>query len=225
MKSRIAIYVVFALVAGCVSATVIGQPAAKDDMRTCPADMVPVDTFCIDKYEYPNEPGVKVRNFVNFADAVGICLSQGKRLCTTDEWSRACSGPHHFQYPYGNEFREGACNVGIVKTDQYYTWYGLRKTDREVTASKPALTGKYQTCVSGYGAYDMVGNYWEWTDAGVTEHAILMGGSWATASDRVSCVTKTEKAIKFYRVPPVTFRCCSDFLPKSKAADVQKPPE
>ncbi len=191
----------------------------------CPVDMVPADTFCIDRYEYPNRAGVKPRNDLTFAEAVEVCLSEGKRLCTTDEWSRACSGPRRLKYPYGNELRYGACNLGTAHITQHWTWYGLRKTERDVVLSEPAVAGRYESCVSGYGAYDMLGNYWEWTNAGVAEHAVLMGGCWATASDTVSCLSKTEKAIKFYRVQSVSFRCCRDFLPKPESGDVQKPPE
>jgi len=198
--------------------------ADSQSRRRCPPGMVPCDTFCIDKYEYPNRPGVKPRNLVFYTEAVQICLSQGKRLCTTDEWSRACSGPRKFKYPYGNEFKEGACNLAKTQVTVTWTWYGLRKRDKKILLSKPALAGQYKACVSGYGAYDMLGNYWEWTNAGNSKHTILMGGSWSTPAKQVSCLDKTEAATKFYRIHNVSFRCCSDFLPRSKAGpNVQKP--
>ena len=203
--------------------------AARDEAqswRRCPPGMVAADTFCIDKYEYPNKLGVKPRNLVLYAEAVQICLSQGKRLCTTDEWSRACSGPQKFKHPYGNEFREEACNLAQTRVTETWTWYGLRRRDKEIVLSQPALAGRYKPCVSGYGAYDMLGNYWEWTDAGNTKHTILMGGSWSTPAEKVSCLNKTETATKFYRIRNVSFRCCCDLLPSSKTGpDVQKPPK
>jgi len=204
----------------------LGEQNEPQGWRKCPVDMVPAGTFCIDKYEYPNKPGVMPRSRVTFAEAVGLCLSQGKRLCTTDEWSSACSGPRRLKYPYGNELRHGVCNLGTAHVTRDWTWYGLRKTDRSVVMSEAAVAGRYRHCVSGYGAYDMLGNYWEWTDAGVADHTILMGGCWATASDTVSCLSKTEKATKFYGIPSVSFRCCRDFLPKPQTgSDVQKPSE
>ncbi len=38
-----------------------------------------------------------------------------KRLCDVEEWDRACRGPDGYRYPYGNDYKKGACNVG--KTD------------------------------------------------------------------------------------------------------------
>ncbi|MBN2207729.1 MAG: SUMF1/EgtB/PvdO family nonheme iron enzyme [Candidatus Coatesbacteria bacterium] len=203
---------------------VVGEETGRQVWQKCPLDMVPADTFCIDKFEYPNEPGTMPRAYVAFAEAVQICLSQGKRLCTTDEWSRACSGPRKLEYPYGNELRQGACNLGTTRVTQHWTWYGLRKTDRDVELSEPAVAGRYRDCVSDYGAYDMVGNYWEWTDAGLADQTILMGGGWGTPSDTVSCVNKTEEATKLYRIRSVSFRCCRDFLSKPQTdSDVQEP--
>src|SRR5690606_20372255 len=39
------------------------------------------------------------------------CRNAGKRLCTRDEWVRACRGEGNTKYPYGDEYQEGSCNV------------------------------------------------------------------------------------------------------------------
>ena len=38
------------------------------------------------------------------------CGARGKRLCTEDEWVRACQGPHGRRFPYGESHRASACN-------------------------------------------------------------------------------------------------------------------
>lgn len=100
----------------------------------CPAGMVAVATFCIDRYEaslvrvsdgtawspYVNPGAERVRAasvagavpqaYVSGTQAAAACLEAGKRLCTDAEWLRACQGPSGTTYPYGSARVEGACN-------------------------------------------------------------------------------------------------------------------
>lgn len=100
----------------------------------CPAGMIPIDTYCVDKYEaslvrgddgtswspYFN-PGMIPMIAVSVANAVPqgyidgdqaseACLNAGKRLCANNEWLRACRGPNSTTYPYGNTKQLGVCN-------------------------------------------------------------------------------------------------------------------
>jgi sulfatase modifying factor 1 len=100
----------------------------------CPAGMLAVTTFCIDKYEaslvrmsdgtswspFVN-PGTTEVVAVSVKDAVpqayidqvqagDACTNAGKRLCSDTEWLRACQGPDAFTYPYGNTRMPGVCN-------------------------------------------------------------------------------------------------------------------
>lgn len=194
--------------------------------RPCPPDMVPVDGFCIDRYEYPNREGEYPIVYVSYVHAEQLCLAQGKRLCTTQEWIRACCGPQRLAYPYGREYVEGKCNLAGVSQRHYWTWYGLRKTERKLHVGKMARSGSFKSCVSWCGAYDMLGNVWEWTDAGRKETAILMGGAWVTPADTVTCLSTKAEAWKVYPTRSVGFRCCRDFLPKPQSKrDVQKSSE
>ncbi|MEZ4224276.1 MAG: SUMF1/EgtB/PvdO family nonheme iron enzyme [Polyangiaceae bacterium] len=100
----------------------------------CPSGMVPVDTFCIDRYEahlvtYPdaqpvspyfNPGGAAVmarsaagavpQGYINQVQAASACANAGKRLCTDAEWLRACGGPSATTYPYGSTLQSGVCN-------------------------------------------------------------------------------------------------------------------
>lgn len=103
----------------------------------CPSGMVPVDAFCIDRYEaalvevrddgtvlpwspYHNPAGAQVLA-VSLADAVpqgyidGVraaeaCGRAGKRLCSDAEWLRACQGEAEQTFPYGDVRAPGTCN-------------------------------------------------------------------------------------------------------------------
>jgi formylglycine-generating enzyme len=102
----------------------------------CPAGMVHVDTFCVDRFEaalvevtgastqpwspYFNPAGHTVRAvslrgavpqaYIDQLEAGAACAAASKRLCTDAEWLRACQGPTTTTYPYGNTRMPGVCN-------------------------------------------------------------------------------------------------------------------
>ncbi len=109
-----------------------------------------VTDFCIDIYEYPNRAGAKPR-LMGYFDASAECERQGKRLCNSAEWVKACSGPEKQLYPYGDAYKPARCNTSDNPRSR-----GL------------AGAGAYADCVNGYGLYDMSGNAAEWTVADFT---------------------------------------------------------
>jgi hypothetical protein len=107
--------------------------AAEAGDAGCPAGMVKVDTFCVDRYEaalvdsggapwspYVNPGSTTLlaisaayavpQGYINQTQAGAACVAAGKRLCTDGEWLRACQGPSASTYPYGNSYVSGACN-------------------------------------------------------------------------------------------------------------------
>ena len=103
----------------------------------CPAGMLRVDAFCVDRFEAALEevfadgtraswspyynPGtrrmraVSLRNavpqgYINGTQAAAACAEAGKRLCADTEWLRACRSASSFTYPYGNTRMPGVCN-------------------------------------------------------------------------------------------------------------------
>jgi hypothetical protein len=100
----------------------------------CPAGMVRVDAFCIDRFEaslvkvsdgtswspYLNPGTTAVRavsvqgsvpqGYINGTQAASACSQAGKRLCTDAEWLRACQGADGFTFPYGGDLLPGVCN-------------------------------------------------------------------------------------------------------------------
>jgi sulfatase modifying factor 1 len=103
----------------------------------CPAGMVRVASFCIDRFEaslaevradgslvpwspYFEPASVRVRalslrgavpqGYIRGTQAAAACAEAGKRLCTDVEWLRACQGSSETTYPYGDTREPGRCN-------------------------------------------------------------------------------------------------------------------
>lgn len=172
-------------------------PALSAEMVFCPpapdrAPAVPEAGFWIDRFE------VTVHEYREFMDATGRSLPagatlwsdpwtgpgslpatsmrledarayaswRGKRLPTSPEWEWAARGPADFRYPWGDNFGETFANTAALDLH------------------RPTLVGTFFNGQSFCGAYDLVGNVWEWTEsqtAGGFEHRnILRGGSFNT---------------------------------------------
>ncbi|MFP4162416.1 MAG: formylglycine-generating enzyme family protein [Chitinispirillaceae bacterium] len=157
----------------------------------CPEGMVLVDLppgapdrpffkVCIDKYEYPNEKESLPKGNISYAEAKKICESQGKRLCTVEEWKWACSGKDDFPFPYGKKLDKEVCNTE-----------GTRNAEP---------SGYRHNCKSKYGVNDMVGNIFEWVSQSNGKPA-LMGGPLSR------CSTVTPGGGGAAR-PQIGLRCC-----------------
>jgi hypothetical protein len=113
----------------------------------------PFFKVCIDKYEYPNKYGEKPLVNITYMQAQAMCIEQGKRLCTSQEWQWACSGLDGYTYSYGWTYDKEACNTGRV----------------------PEVSGNRSHCTGKFGAMDMVGNVFEWV-TGIDAGPAAMGG-------------------------------------------------
>jgi formylglycine-generating enzyme required for sulfatase activity len=156
------------------------QPAMIDSER-CPIDMVFIISdrggFCIDKYEAsagggcPNlNPKIQVQTKENLNQtscypvsvaqkipwrnisqnqAAIACAKAGKRLPSNKEWLQAAMGTPDKEKDWASDDCQVAKN-----------W-----------SSQPGETGSGKNCQSAVGAFDMIGNVWEWVDGTITDGA------------------------------------------------------
>ena len=107
--------------------------------------------------------------------AAEACARSGKRLCTREEWVFACRGERQTQYPYGDGYRAGVCNVfrgehpAQILHDNASAGHSDPRLGLVEARDGPLLrpTGATRKCASRWGndaAYDMVGNVDEWID-------------------------------------------------------------
>ncbi|RMG13654.1 MAG: formylglycine-generating enzyme family protein, partial [Deltaproteobacteria bacterium] len=154
---------------------------------------VNVDGFCIDRFEYG---GVRPSVNVTWFKARELCERRGKRLCTEEEWEKACKGPKGLRFPYGNAFDPEACNTRDAEGN-----------DRSVKKS-----GSFRRCRSGYGLYDMAGNVAEWTatvfQAGAA-YRTVKGGAANRPDWDTRCATRASRKPNT-RNPFLGFRCCAN---------------
>ena len=168
--------------------------------------------FCIDAYEYPNQPGQKPLVMKTWHDAVAVCGSEGKRLCGDSEWTLACEGQERLPYPYGYARSAEACNIDKPHPDPNERLIADPRTrDAEVARlDQRDPSGAREACVSPYGVHDMTGNVDEWVvnESNHPYKSALKGGYWGPVRDRCRPTTTAhDENFEFYQIG---FRCCSD---------------
>jgi formylglycine-generating enzyme required for sulfatase activity len=158
-----------------------------------PLKSLDVTAYCIDMYEYPNRRGAAPSINVSWSDAKRLCESKGKRLCSEEEWEKACKGTTNTRYPYGNQFDANACNTEDETGE-----------DRTL-----ATSGRFARCRSSYGVADMSGNVAEWTSTPYAGNADMTqkGGSFGRPDYAARCSAR-KNAPPGARSQEVGFRCC-----------------
>jgi formylglycine-generating enzyme required for sulfatase activity len=180
-----------------------------EDKGQCPTGMVSVPSstgdFCIDQYEaspgsdcpysnpsdqgdtkanldYPNcyprsQAGAVPWRNVSQNQAALACAKAGKRLPTNKEWLQAALGTPDLDSGWGEE----DCQVA------------------ENWENQPGLTGSGDRCVSSFGAFDMIGNVWEWVEGtindGVYQGKILPNQGYINSVDEDGLPNETNTGL------------------------------
>ncbi|RJO74056.1 MAG: hypothetical protein C4523_01475 [Myxococcales bacterium] len=219
-----------------------GEPETEPDIDPepeidsgCPAEMVAIDAFCIDRYEASradatesspgasstpaSRPGVlpwyvspmSAANAQTFRDA---CASVGKRLCGSEEWFEACNGPDDTEYVFGDIWDREPCNCVDTFCDDYCAEHGVSPCDTsqncgyQYSCFHIEPTGRFPTCTNAYGHFDINGNVWEIVEAPSDPRGYgVRGGAFncGTPSLRLQCGFGAGWDDLY-----AGFRCCKD---------------
>src|SRR5690606_12088767 len=163
-------------------------------------------------------PDVLPQGYMTFYSAKRACENAGKRLCSEEEWVRACRGSRGTKHPYGANFKLGACNV-YRQIHPAYELHGnssLGHLDPRLhlvreNGNKPLLmeTGSHPECVATLTegeVFDMVGNLDEWID---DPKGVFVGGFFSRQT-REGCEAKIEGHSPLYTDYSLGTRCCKD---------------
>ncbi len=157
-------------------------------------EVVDIPAYWIDVFEYPNVLNGAPQFGVSFEDASGVCAAQGKRLCSANEWEKACKGPEAFVYGYGDTFDADFCGNGTE--------------DIQPSGAKPECRTKW----TPLQIFDLAGNFREWTSTspkGNENRKLVKGGLKNNPTKGSRCAFATDEAIVF-KDNNLSFRCCMD---------------
>jgi formylglycine-generating enzyme required for sulfatase activity len=161
--------------------------------------------------------GILPSGYVTGLLAREACAATGKRLCTKEEWKTACKGEAGRRFPYGDAFRDGACNVAraghpaAILHGHASLGHLDPRLGRVLLDGAPGLrpTGDLASCASVWGGdavFDMVGNVDEWIDE---EGGAFAGGFYAR-STKNGCDAIVDSHPPAYLDYSTGVRCCMD---------------
>jgi serine/threonine protein kinase len=168
-------------------------------------EVVKAEAFYIDRFEFPNKPGAKPAVRVTWDKASEACTSIGKRLCTAEEWEKACKGPGNTIYAYADEYNE---TCGAEPGGEY-------------------TLGDRKDCVSSYGVYDLSGGLREWTETAhpqASNRKMVKGNVRSNSMRGTRCAFAVDENQGFSEAT-LGFRCClnadgtADFKTDEPAAE------
>ncbi len=167
-----------------------------------------------------SKAGVLPNGHANLRIAKEACEGAGKRVCGDDEWEKACKGERQTQFPYGDQYRQGVCNVfrfthpiEVLHTEGHSGMNDPRLNMVHDANDAPLLerTGTRDRCASVWGKdaiYDMVGNLDEWVD---DPNGRFRGGFYSR-STKSGCEMGISSHPSTYFDYSTGVRCCRDLL-------------
>ena len=161
--------------------------------------------------------GVLPQGYLSANQAEAACNAAEKRLCTEAEWVTACRGEAQRDFPYGDRYEQGSCNVyrenhpSAMLHDNAARYHDDPRNHLVETGGRAFLqeTSERSRCASRWGddaVFDMVGNLDEWvSDAG----GVFVGGFYSRGT-RSGCLSRVSAHERGYSDYSTGARCCKD---------------
>ena len=157
------------------------------------------------------------QGYLSADQAEAACSAAGKRLCTEAEWVTACRGQAQRDFPYGDRYEQGACNVfredhpSAILHNNPARYHDDPRNGLVIVADRPLLleTGASPRCASRWGddaLFDMVGNLDEWV---ADAEGAFLGGFYSRGS-KSGCFAKVTAHPRRYSDYSTGARCCKD---------------
>lgn len=162
-----------------------------------------------------SRPNVIPSGYLDGNTAAEACRRASKRLCTKDEWVLACRGEKNQQFPYGDQYVAGACNIfreahpavllhGNASEGHLDPRLNLTSTERGPLLHRTGTTERCKSIWGGDVIYDMVGNLDEWVD---DPQGAFQGGFYARAT-KLGCEARISTHAREYADYSLGVRCC-----------------
>ena len=201
----------------------------------CPPGMALAGEACVDRWQAhlvdrspfvapvsgtaATAAGMVPQGYISGDVAAAACAAAGKRLCSADEWMRACAGPDGTTWPYSDAYDDDddACNDsyagGHPVVDYFGTadgvWDSVHLNDAGINQQAGTVdpTGAHPGCVSADGIFDLHGNLHEWV---ADTEGTFKGGFYADgALNGAGCGYTTTAHDTAWHDYSTGFRCCA----------------
>jgi len=193
---------------------------------TCKGEKVK-KRYCIDKYEWPNQAGVRPEVMNRFHQAQLKCAAVGKRMCTESEWNFACEGPEMLPFPYGYKRDPLKCNGDHLWDDPNMKAVAKRDATELARLWKGVPSGSQPECVSPFGVHDLPANADEVVASEQSPNSsrgkfdsVHTGGPWYSGV-RNQCRPKVYTHGEDFYYYFLSFRCCAE--PDAAPTDPRTP--
>jgi hypothetical protein len=168
--------------------------------------------FCIDRFSWPNQRGVRPEVMNNFYQAQVKCAAMGKRMCTEREWTFACEGPEMKPFPYGYVRDPRKCNGDHDWDEPNMSKVAKRDPTELARLWRGVPSGSQPQCVSDFGVHDLPGNNDEVAASegtGAQFSSVHTGGPWYSGV-RNQCRPKVYTHDEGFYYYFLGFRCCAN---------------
>ncbi len=157
------------------------------------------------------------QGYLSADQADTACRAAGKRLCSEAEWVTACRGEEQRDFPYGDHYEQGVCNVNrenhpsAMLHGNAARYHDDPRNNLVAFEGRPLLreTGATTRCASHWASdaiYDMVGNLDEWVD---DPNGVFVGGFYSRGT-KSGCASRVSAHPRGYSDYSIGARCCRD---------------